>query len=265
MLFKRYYKSMQELRGFTSIDISSKTTKEIETTLDEYKQLDSNPDDDLGLPIKEGVIISRCLELDDMPSIFKQEADNTKITYYFKISEKDGKLLVLWEEYALNFKDGSAIGLGAYEVLIGDTLGDIKTLDYEDKYNPPIFDIVRRKITSENKKSSLAFLMSSLMYISIVQSNRNVVYRQSKGVSFNSNSKASKTKTTKVEVLNGDKVMYIMNGNESIIKGFRNYTRKTESWSVIGHWRKYKNGTKKWINSYVKGIGKPEPKHYKVK
>lgn len=269
MFAKRYYKSFQELRGFTSIDISSKTIEEIKDTLDNYKDNKDEYLDNVGIPIREGIIISRGLGLEGIPDILKDDIENTKIVYYFKINEKDDKNLSLyWEEYMFNPKDKSSIGLSAYEVLIGDKIGDIKRVDCIDKYNPPTFNIVRNKMSSSNAKNSLAYLIHSLLYISVVQSNRKVVYKQSKGVKFVSKTTNNSNKTTdtiKVEVLNNDKVMYIMNGNEGIIKGFRNYVRKAESWLVSGHWRKYSNGTMKWIESYVKGKGKLNPKHYKVK
>ena len=36
-------------------------------------------------------------------------------------------------------------------------------------------------------------------------------------------------------------------------KGHRDFDRKTMAWYVIGHWRQYKNGTRKFINGYWKG------------
>lgn len=36
-------------------------------------------------------------------------------------------------------------------------------------------------------------------------------------------------------------------------KGHRDFKRKTMAWYVIGHWRQYKNGTRKFINGYWKG------------
>lgn len=35
--------------------------------------------------------------------------------------------------------------------------------------------------------------------------------------------------------------------------GHRDFERKTMAWYVIGHWRQYKNGTRKFINGYWKG------------
>ena len=36
-------------------------------------------------------------------------------------------------------------------------------------------------------------------------------------------------------------------------KGHKDFERKTMAWYVIGHWRQYKNGTRKFINGYWKG------------
>lgn len=35
--------------------------------------------------------------------------------------------------------------------------------------------------------------------------------------------------------------------------GHKDFERKTMAWYVIGHWRQYKNGTRKFINGYWKG------------
>ena len=36
-------------------------------------------------------------------------------------------------------------------------------------------------------------------------------------------------------------------------KGHRDFERKTMAWYVIGHWRQYQNGTRKFIKGYWKG------------
>lgn len=44
----------------------------------------------------------------------------------------------------------------------------------------------------------------------------------------------------------------------------REYTRKTESWPVRGHYRHYKNGNKVWIKPTVKGKGETSGNTYKL-
>jgi hypothetical protein len=44
----------------------------------------------------------------------------------------------------------------------------------------------------------------------------------------------------------------------------REYTRKTESWNVRGHYRHYKNGKKVWIKPTVKGTGETSGNTYKL-
>jgi len=44
----------------------------------------------------------------------------------------------------------------------------------------------------------------------------------------------------------------------------REYTRKTESWLVRGHYRHYKNGKKVWIKPTVKGKGETSGNTYKL-
>lgn len=90
--------------------------------------------------------------------------------------------------------------------------------------------------------------------------------------------KAKKTKTakdnpisehrkdvkTKRTVTLGERVIYEINTTDEGIKHFRKYTRRTESWSVIGHYRHYKNGKTVYIEPCIKGQGKRVKKEYKI-
>ena len=273
---KRYFKTLGELKGFTSIDLTSKTRKDILDYVDEYKETHGDIEE-LGLPIKEGVLISKVENITNgiENKVIANGLNNTFQYQYFKIEEVGEELSVLLEVYMHN-KDflGSSVFIGqsAYSFKIGDKdiRKTLKTLDYGYKDNSidnQLAKSVKHKFDKDDnlKLSDCSYLIMALLYVSLVQKDREVVYRKAKGMTFKSSTKKTKaTKTEKVEVLNKDKVMYIINGSESNIKSFRGYTRKTDSWNVIGHWRHYKSGLVKWIEGYKKGNGKAKPKHYKV-
>lgn len=77
--------------------------------------------------------------------------------------------------------------------------------------------------------------------------------------------KSNKSRTKKRVPIKIKKKIYKVKVNQSATKfDKRRYERKTQSWTVSGHWRHYKNGTKVWIESYQKGTGDKTPKDYKI-
>lgn len=72
----------------------------------------------------------------------------------------------------------------------------------------------------------------------------------------------SKKRTSVVKIRK--KVIKINVPQEATIKDKKRYERKTESWTVSGHWRHMKKtGKKVWIPSYTKGSGEKSSKIYK--
>ena len=61
----------------------------------------------------------------------------------------------------------------------------------------------------------------------------------------------------------GEKVVYETNINKDLYKNFRKYNqRHTESWSVMGHKRTYKNGKVIYVQPYTKGSGTKKKHEY---
>ena len=117
--------------------------------------------------------------------------------------------------------------------------------------------------------SGLFMVLRVLYYISIKLQERNTVYKTTKKNLFsNKTSTKSNNRRKKIEVLNKDKVVYLkMNTDLDFLKVLRNYTRKTESWNVVGHYRHLKSGKVVWVQPYRKGNKemKTEPKKYIIK
>ena len=266
------FKSFNEIKGYTSIDLTSKTIDDILDYIDEYRK--NNENYDINFPFKEGVIIRKQeLSKEQHKDIFK----NVLSYYYFKIKDEEDSFKILVEVYQSSNIMGSHVFVGQFAMKLdlndseSSSWNSIIPLNYDGECSgvfKKTLDKLRQDLSS-NKQALLkemGYVISSLTYIDIVRNNREVVYKKAKGMTFKSSTKKAKaTKTEKVEVLNGDKVMYVINGSEAHIKGFRTYTRKTDSWNVIGHWRHYKSGLVKWIEGYKKGNGKAKAKHYKVK
>jgi hypothetical protein len=74
----------------------------------------------------------------------------------------------------------------------------------------------------------------------------------------------SKEKSTHVIKL-GEKVIYTLDSTSDESKLFKkSYNRKAESWDVMGHDRKYKNGKVVHVKPYVKGKGNKVKRDYKL-
>lgn len=270
---KRVFKEYSEIRAYTSIDLTSKSANEIMEYVESKRNDESYSE--IGFPIREGVLISR-IQFDEKIKLF----DNALLYYYFKIEYIEDKISILIETYGQSeiLGDKVFIGESAFQVELNSNESfdetKVQPLLYSDRkpsknHFLTINKLRMKKATTEGAYlNDLAFVLNALLYINIVREERDVIYRKAKGITFKSQTKTTKpvkpTKTQKVEVLNGDKVMYVISGKEDVIKGFRVYNRKTDSWNVIGHWRHYKSGLKKWIEGYKKGKGVAKAKHYKV-
>lgn len=264
------FKSFNELKGYTSIDLTSKTIDDIFGTIDEYRE--ANGECNINFPFKEGVIIRK-----QSSGEYKDVIKDVLSYYYFKIeNEEQDNFKILVEIYQSSniMGDNIFVGQCAMKFDIDNETSNsnvIIPLEYNEEECKGMLkqaiQTFRKSLTNKETLSrEMGYVLSSLMYIDIVRNDRSVVYKKAKGMTFKSSAKKSKaTKTEKIEVLNGEKVMYVINGNEEHIKKFKTYTRKSDSWDVMGHFRHYKSGLIKWIDGYKKGSGKTKPKHYKVK
>ena len=92
---ERYFKTLGELKGFTSIDLTSKTRKDILDYVDEYKETHGDIEE-LGLPIKEGVLISKVENITNgiENKVIANGLNNTIQYQYFKIEEVGEELSV---------------------------------------------------------------------------------------------------------------------------------------------------------------------------
>lgn len=269
---KQYFKTLEELKSFTSIDLSSKSSQEIVEYVNNYKE--NNEDLGIEFPIKEGFLIRKVSNDDDdiKDDIFQNLLEH----YYFKIEKNDDSIVFHIETYYDVTMMGEKVFVGesATKFIIGENTdisnNSIIPLDYidrsEGKFNAVLQAFRNNKIDKKTRMNNIGYVITGLLYINCIRKNRDTIYKKTKGMRFKSSNNKSKTaQTEKVEILNNDKVMYVINGEKKKIDSFRTYERKTDSWNVMGHFRHYKSGLIKWIEGYKKGIGKSKAKHYKVK
>ena len=86
--------------------------------------------------------------------------------------------------------------------------------------------------------------------------------RSSKNIDGSSNKAKINYEKKKVEVINKNKVIYIMQVDDETFKEHRKYRRRAEQWTVKGFFRHYKSGKTVWVNSFTKGQGREVKKDY---
>lgn len=269
---KQYFKTLEELKGFTSIDLSSKSSQEIVDYVSKYRE--NNEDLGIEFPIKEGFLIRKVSN--DNSDIKDDIFQNLLEYYYFKIEQNDDSIIFHIETYydVVMMGERVFVGESATKFIIGENTeisnNSIIPLNYSDrskgKFDLALQALRTNKIDNKTRMDNIGYVITGLLYINCIRKDRDTIYKKQKGMRFkSSNNKSRTSQTEKVEILNNDKVMYVVNGEKKKVDGFRTYERKTDSWNVIGHFRHYKSGLIKWIESYKKGVGKSKPKHYKVK
>lgn len=121
-------------------------------------------------------------------------------------------------------------------------------------------------LRDENCRILLTEVANVLAYISYTLENRDVIIRdiqQKNSVSKSSNINNSNNKR-KIEVSKNNLIIYKITTSDNDFINKRNYSRHTEGWSVIGHFRTLKNGKKIWVNPYYKGKKQKGGKKYIV-
>lgn len=261
------FKTLAELRGYSTIDITSKSLDEILSYVDTMKE---KYGESLNFPIKEGVIILKDVFIGDtVPDFFK--GSNFKNCIYFTIEDIEPNFKMHIEAYLYESISGTTIGTCAANLDLNTKTTKITQLNYKEElknsFIEAALDESRAKIPKSVANESCMLAMYSLLYVSLIQANRDTIYKESAGMKYKSDPTKKKitSKTKKVQVLNDDKVAYVFTGTNEAMKSFREYKRHTESWDVIGHPRHYKSGLIKWIAGFTKGKGRKDPKNYIVK
>jgi hypothetical protein len=127
-----------------------------------------------------------------------------------------------------------------------------------------------KKLMEENndfytgQAQSMITVFASLMaYMEHFQEHRELV--QKKTIS---NTKVKKKKNGKKKTIRkANKVVYNISVVNEMPKQKREYSiDETKSWTVKGHWRHYKDGSKTWVKPYKKGNvdGEEEPATYRL-
>ncbi len=104
-------------------------------------------------------------------------------------------------------------------------------------------------------------------YIEHMQEHAEIVQKQIVAGSSQAKKKKNGKKQRRQKKITNKKTIYtivVPDDIKELVRGRGGFQRHVESWTVRGHWRKYKNGKRVWIRPYTKGEGKTEGKTYVV-
>jgi hypothetical protein len=168
MKFDGKFKTLAELRGYSTIDITSKSLREIQDYVDLKKDLLG---ESLNFPIKEGVLILREDMLDnmDLPSFISP--DICKNYIYFKIDE-DGDFPKFHIEASMSIDtNGTTVGICAANIDISKYSPKVIPLVYtEDTKNPilgTMLDEYRKKVAKSVSSRSSCLALFPLMSLKV--------------------------------------------------------------------------------------------------
>lgn len=125
--------------------------------------------------------------------------------------------------------------------------------------------VILNKKTKYSKKideTAIRICKELLVMINYCMDSKDTIVKVKRSNKRNNTNNSSKDTRKTYIVINKDKVIYEIHTDENIK---RNYNRKINDWSVIGHCRHYKNGKTVWIKPYIKGKGNPDKKEYIIK
>ncbi|PGK51802.1 hypothetical protein CN918_28840 [Priestia megaterium] len=215
------------------------------------------------------------LSSDDYHLLFKWKDNNKETVRNFNPVLNEGVILV--EDSIKQYFKQEGINI-YYEVYIGDSyffdiifqrLEDGQNLLKEHHFNPVVLNEL--KYPREQAIGDAMSLHNTLMaYMEYHMENKTYITREEvKKRSGNSgtNKKKKRKDKRRVNVVKIKKKVYhvTVGKNTQPVKEPRKIKRIAEKWTVQGHWRHFKNGTKTYIKSYEKGRGaKLTPKTYEL-
>lgn len=261
------FKSLNDLKSLTLIDTNGKSYKSIVESNKKFEEKYGSAE--IKFPIKEAVIYMK--EIAEGSSAMLRNPIYKEDYIYYKILKDDNNndsLEVLLESYAII--EGEFHPQFGAMLKVKDGNPTITELSYEivellNGRQKNLMQIPNRKAFI---KARCGMLLDYLIFIWTSKLNSSVTYKsvnKDKNESSNKNINNKKNNREKIHILNDDKIVYIVEGDKNTLKSFKKYNRKTDSWNVSGHYRRYKSGLVKWIDEYSKGIGEKKNKKYKIK
>lgn len=204
--------------------------------------------------LEEGVFV-----LKEISSINKKKID---AYLYFKYNEGEYEINLFLKnekEYVpicgYTFKENSVYSLFKEEE-------EIKIdIFYADKNT-------QEETIMDNITSTLTNFAAYMLFVDWVNKNPIYILKEKKTIQFGhtTKKKTNKNKKKNKAVIHNKKTIYKLKYDETINEQFdekiKKYNERVISWTVRGHFRRYKNGKVIWIKPHTKGKGELKEKNY---
>lgn len=226
-------KTLRELKKYTTITTNIGHNEMIDYILANETDVVS-----IYLPVKEFVL--------------KAILDKEQIQYMY-VKELDGTFLL--EIYNYNRENYEFVHKCSVEV----TSVEPKEMKYT---------IIESSVEKNKIKKIIKLFEVAWIYIIMIKDSPKIIQKATRTSKKSSSNKSNvivpKEKT--VNYISDKKILYTIVGEDIHIKSFKKRQRHLDSWQVIGHTRKLKNGKTVFVKPYVKGDKeKIKSKEYVIK
>ena len=233
-------KTLQELNGYSKIIFKANTQTIADEVNKKFDFINSNREN-LGIPLTECVLQVKNRIKSIPATMYIYYKLTNKCIYLESYLECDN---FLGEYMFIPFYKGHI------NLINGKRIDD--NITYEKK------DVIIKEYVKQNKDKfrqlTLKIFADCISLINIVQLDKQTVYKESKGITYNtSNTKKKKSTNKNIQVLNSNNVVYTFKGTIEHSKQLKEYKRHTLGWDVVGHLRHYKNGKVAYVKPYHKG------------
>lgn len=175
--------------------------------------------------------------------------------------------------------DGNNLSISQYYIDEANTLSEMFSAKIGDRFfTEQAMDIIIKDIIIKddsikslnkeeiNKLANASILAVFDIFQYMTNKKSNIIKKKvTKTMNIRKKRAKNSNKRTNTVKIHSNRYIFEDNLNLTNKPSTRDYDRRTESWSVRGHWRYYKDSGKRvWIDGYTKGRGDIEGKEYRI-
>lgn len=127
-----------------------------------------------------------------------------------------------------------------------------------------ILNVYSKQINANFSQSLIFVYLYLSTYVNTIKNDPNTIIKKEKQLSCKMSTSNNKY-SNKTVVISNNKIVYEVINKEGLNNIKRQYIKHIESFNVMGHTRKLKNGKIIYVRPYKKGVGITKKKEYVVK
>ena len=170
--------------------------------------------------------------------------------------------------------DGNSLSISQYYIDETNTLSEMFSAKIGDRFfteqamDITIKDDLIKSLNKDeiNKIANASILAVFDIFQYMTNKKSNIIKKKvTKTMNIRKKRAKNSNKRTNTVKIHSNRYIFEYSPNLADKSSTRDYDRRTESWSVRGHWRYYKDSGKRvWIDGYTKGRGDIEGKEYRI-